>query len=159
MTATRRIVLGLPALLASLCMATGTPVRSQESCRNQLTEMEQDIQGRLGAKILSIDKIINNSSPFGDAKYELRIRLGSTLNTGVTASQSGAGENIINSPSLMNDYSQRIISTCSEMAGVIFSYYEYNEGWVLLPGGQLQEIKCGDPNRDNYYAWGEIGCL
>ena len=159
MTATSRILLGLPAILASLSMATGTPVHSQESCRNQLTEMKQDIQSRLGAKILAIEKTINNSSPYGDAKYELRIWLGSTLNTGVTASQSGAGENIINSPSLTHGYSQRMISSCSEIAGVLFSYYEYNQGWALLPAGQLQEMKCVEPNRDNYYAWGEIGCL
>jgi len=159
MKSTRRISLGCSALLASSLVGISTPSHSQETCRSQLSEIKQDIEGRLGAKILSLQKTANQNSPFGDAKIELSIRLGSATNSGITPSQSRAGENIINSPSLTKTYSQRIISSCADVASVVFRAYEYNQGWALQPGGQLQEMKCVDPNRDNYYAWGEMGCL
>lgn len=153
-----RISLSCLALLTTLTMGTSKEAHSQESCKNQLSEIKQDIEGRLDAKIISIEKTANQNSPFRDAKHELTIRLGSVVNSGITPSQSRAGEKIINSPSVTSSYSQRIISNCTDVASILFTAYEYRVGWVLLPGGKLQQMKCMDWNRDNYYAWGKMGC-
>lgn len=147
----------LIAMGYSLVVAAPNLAHSEERCSREISLTAQDIEGRLGAKISSLKKSVNQSSPFHDRKQSIRVRLASRTLL-ATPRQDRAGAAIINSDALMKVYAQRVMSRCDDVAEVIFSFYEDNAGWLIHPDRQVAKIKCVTAG-SNQYAWGEMPCL
>ena len=158
-------------ILASTHLVINEDAKAQNGCQEAITEVSQDIEGRIGAVITRTERFNTARwrgddehmktfrSPFNNADEIIVFYLASSMGRGsITRRQGQAAENIMHSSKLTREYSQKIIAACEPVASVKFFYWEWYQGWSLNSDNQLVEDKCKNPDGSNYY-WGENMCV
>lgn len=110
-------------------------------CKGELSSIQLDIEDRLGAKVSLVETDINPSSPFNVKQKRVSIRLASAT-LGASLQQNSAGRNIVSSPALKKSYAMKLLSSCDDVAEVVFRFYEDNIGWYMYPDGQVRRSRC-----------------
>jgi len=160
-------------LAASLAITIQSgPAAGQDQCLNSISEVRQDIEGRVGAvvgdiKSISLEEWKGDNeyattirSPFSNASHIVVFYLVSDMgrDRAVTRQQAQAAENIMSSSLLTRSYADKIIKACEPGASVKFYYWEWFQGWSLHDGNILKEDQCKSPRGDQLY-WGDNICL
>ncbi len=153
-------------LSAVLPLYQESRAQTSASCEQALSIIKNDIENRIGGKVESTNQIVasNPSSPFPSRRNQLSIYLSNVQGVvrgrnPATVTQSSKNRAITNSRSLMLDYSDQVISACSQVAKVEFIQGFHPEGvFVLSTSGKIVEPKCAHGTQTPL-KWGEDLCM
>jgi hypothetical protein len=109
----------------------------------------EDIEGRVGGKVLSTEVWEAENSPFADARKTIAIALDANMSRGgilknrsASESQVSSNANIVNSQRLSMDYAKKVISSCKEVSRFYLYLYELNQGYSLHQDGEIRADQC-----------------
>lgn len=154
------LILSTPAI----AVPADAQAQVQDQCQSAINYVRQDIDGRIGGMVASVETMEAERSPFPDARQEVIFYLeanmmrGSALkNPKATPAQIQANANVVNSLKLGMEYATKIINSCSVVARVYFVLYELTQGYSLHQDRVIRRDRCYH-GRYDYVPWGEQVC-
>lgn len=168
-------LLSVSSALAMCSVYAGNAIASSETCESAIQNVTGDMRDRLGAEVTEV--MVRPAeypfSPFPNAKDEVLIVLYRAIRNSDSPLPSDhlaspdrlthISENIMNSPSLLTEYSTQIIQGCDPVARVTFGLRNsgYLRSFSYRPDKTVAPDTCLDPvrgeNRD--VAWGQSVCV
>lgn len=145
-------------------------------CQDSISRVTTDLVDRVRARIekLEIRTAEAPSSPYSNARDELLVvlyRATSNSNSSLPSDNIAApdsltrtSENVMNSPSLLTEYSTKIIKDCESVARVTFglNYSGYMRSFSYREGNTVSPDSCISPIRGEYSppaSWGQSYCV
>lgn len=138
------------------------PASAQEyGCQATIQTIRDDITDRLGGSIYQMQESQIQNAPLSpyNQKGEIHISLGSYGNS----RRGQRSADIMMSETLLTDYSDRIIKSCSDIVRVTFSMIasDWVRSYSWIDNKYTRKDECLEPRRDIEYnlVWGQQICL
>jgi len=157
-----QLLVMLTALHASTLIVDSfsTPAGAEATCDRAIDFMKGDVAQRIGGSVTYLELKSIENSPFNNANEEVIIGFGNRV---ASNSQRQVNYNILNSPGLLQEYSEKIITGCSNAIKVRYGMEGTgggSGGWYLGAGNQVRREECVDfPGRNAPdLPWGKTYC-
>lgn len=161
----RQIIRVLPMILslhgASIIVDAFNAVAIAEaSCDRAIGFMKSDIAQRIGGSVTYLEFRRIENSPFNNANEEVIVGFG---NRTASNSEREVNYNILNSPRLLKEYTEKIIAGCSNAIRVSYGMAQTggdSGGWYLGTDNQVRREECVEfPGRGAPdLPWGKTYC-
>ena len=123
--------------------------------------VQADIEARLGGTVYSVDQRLIEYEPL--SPYRQRVEVSFALGNYDNSSRSRRSSDIMSSPSLLSEYSDKIIRGCAEVVRVSFGMIatDWIRRYSWINNQVTRRDECLEPRRDieRVLRWGQQICL